>query len=54
MGDVRLSLDEARSLAMQVLEKAGLDGPNREAVTARMIEAERDECHSHGLFRLPC
>lgn len=53
MGDVRLSLDEARSLAMQVLEKAGLDGPNREAVTARMIEAERDECHSHGLFRLP-
>lgn len=50
---VTLGLDEVFALAQSVLAAAGL--PERQAVpVARVItEGQRDECHSHGLFRLP-
>ena len=53
MSDVRLSLDEAHALALRCLTHNGCNEANSEAIADRMIEAERDACHSHGLFRLP-
>lgn len=47
-----LSLSDARALAVACLEKAGFDAANAAAIADRMIEAERDRCQSHGLFRL--
>lgn len=53
MSTIRLSLDEARTLAETCLSRNGLDAENSRAVADRMIQAEGDRCHSHGLFRLP-
>lgn len=53
MSTIRLSLDEARALAETCLSRNGLDAENTRAVADRMIQAEGDLCHSHGLFRLP-
>lgn len=53
MSTVHLSLDEAHSLAMDCLLKNGCDEANARAAADRMIQAEGDLCHSHGLFRLP-
>jgi len=53
MSNVTLSLEEARALAETCLLQNGCDGPNARAAAARMTEAERDGCASHGLFRLP-
>lgn len=49
---VRLSLAEARELSLDVLLHAGLSQAQAEAVTDVIVAAQRDECHSHGLFRL--
>ena len=49
----RLSLDDVRDLSMRALTASGADAENAEAVTHYMWSAERDSCHSHGLFRLP-
>ena len=38
---------------MAALTSAGADKENAEATTHFMWAAERDSCHSHGLFRLP-
>lgn len=48
-----LSLSEAHDLALSCLLKNGSDDDNARACADRMIEAEGDRCHSHGLFRLP-
>ncbi|MEP3629501.1 MAG: Ldh family oxidoreductase [Hyphomicrobiales bacterium] len=53
MTNVPLSLDEAHALALRCLTHNGCDETNSQAIADRMIEAERDACHSHGLFRLP-
>lgn len=53
MTDVTLSLAAADELAYACLIANGFDAANARAVTDRMIEAERDRCHSHGLFRAP-
>lgn len=53
MTTVHLSLEDAHSLALKCLLANGCDEANAHAVADRMIEAERDLCHSHGLFRLP-
>lgn len=49
----RLTLDEVHSLCMRALMSSGADQENAAAVTHFMWSAERDSCHSHGLFRLP-
>lgn len=49
----RLSLDDVHALSMEALTANGADQENAEAVTHFMWAAERDSCHSHGLFRLP-
>ena len=53
MSSVSLSLEEAHSLAMECLLVNGCDSANARAAADRMIKAEGDLCHSHGLFRLP-
>lgn len=53
METMNISLTAAHSLALECLLKSGCDKVNAGAVADRMIQAERDRCHSHGLFRLP-
>jgi delta1-piperideine-2-carboxylate reductase len=53
MTKVHLSLTEAHELAMKCLFANGCDNKNATAIADRMIQAEGDLCHSHGLFRLP-
>jgi len=53
MDKVRMTLDECRALATEVLLKYGCDAPNAEAVADTVTRAERDHARSHGLFRIP-
>jgi len=53
MSSVSLSLEQAHSLALECLQANGCDTANARAAADRMIQAEGDLCHSHGLFRLP-
>lgn len=53
MNSVHLTLKQAHELAMKCLLANGCDVENATAVADRMIQAEGDLCHSHGLFRLP-
>src|SRR5690606_29737789 len=53
MSRIRLGLDEVRDLAIRALHAAGCDEVNAAAVADTITTAERDLCHSHGLFRLP-
>ena len=51
--DITLTLAEIHALALAVLSKAGLS-PEQAAPVAQIItDAQRDECHSHGVYRLP-
>jgi LDH2 family malate/lactate/ureidoglycolate dehydrogenase len=47
-----LSLAEAEALALQVLTHHGLSSAQATAMARVMVAGERDECHSHGLYRL--
>ena len=48
-----MTLEEADALAFDCLVANGCDDDNARAAADRMIQAEADLCHSHGLFRLP-
>lgn len=48
----RLSLDEAWCLGIDVLEYNGFSADHAAAITRSVVAAQRDECHSHGLYRL--
>jgi delta1-piperideine-2-carboxylate reductase len=48
-----MTLDDARDLAVRVLEANGCDAANAAAIADNLHAAERDVCESHGLFRLP-
>lgn len=51
--EVTLTLDEVRDLATRTLLALGASQPNADAVADVITTAERDDCKSHGLFRLP-
>ena len=53
MEHVQLSLAEVSALGERCLRRNGCDSDNARAVSETMTLAERDACHSHGLFRLP-
>jgi delta1-piperideine-2-carboxylate reductase len=53
MDTVGMTLEECHDLATEVLLRHGCDQPNADAIAATITNAERDRCHSHGLFRLP-
>ncbi len=50
---INMNLEDAHQLAVDCLANNGCDEINAIAIADRMIDAERDCCHSHGLFRLP-
>ena len=49
----RLSLEEVELITSQALIASGLSATAAQAITDVVTQAERDECHSHGLFRVP-
>jgi LDH2 family malate/lactate/ureidoglycolate dehydrogenase len=50
---IRLRLDQVHALAWQVLHVHGVSDDQARAVADTITAAERDDCKSHGLFRLP-
>ncbi len=50
---VRMSVDEVFALSLRVLAGAGLAPAHADAVARVITACERDECTSHGLYRLP-
>ncbi len=48
----RLTLDEVRDLAQRILRHHGFADAYVEAIAESMVAAERDECKSHGIYRL--
>jgi len=53
MQTVSMTLEEAHALAVSCLQRHGADAENARAVADNVTAAERDLCHSHGLFRIP-
>ena len=53
MSEVNITLQEAYDLAFSCLTQHGCNDENAAAAAHRMIQAEGDMCHAHGLFRLP-
>lgn len=49
---VRLSLDEAWALSVDILEGHGYSAAHAAAIARSVVAAQGDECHSHGLYRL--
>lgn len=49
---VSLTLDEVQALAVEVLTANGLSEAHARANATVMRDCQRDECHSHGLYRL--
>jgi delta1-piperideine-2-carboxylate reductase len=49
----RLTLDQVHTLAWQVLRAQGVSEDQARAIADTVTAAERDDCKSHGLFRLP-
>lgn len=49
---VALSLDEVAALSREILARHGLGADHVEAVTRTIVAGERDECASHGVYRL--
>ncbi|ESQ91329.1 oxidoreductase [Asticcacaulis sp. AC460] len=47
-----LTLDEAWDLSVRVLETAGFSPAHAAAISRTIWAGQRDECHSHGLYRL--
>lgn len=48
----KLSLDEAWTLSVNLLEGNGFAAAHAEAIARSVVAAQCDECHSHGLYRL--
>lgn len=49
---VTLSIAEATRLCLEALRATGLSEAQCRSVTRAMVEAQQDECQSHGLYRL--
>lgn len=48
----RMSLEEASALAEAVLNAQGFSEEQASAIARVVVAGQRDECHSHGLYRL--
>ena len=51
--EVRLSLDEVHALTFAIFINHGVSDAQAQALAAVIYAAERDNCKSHGLFRVP-
>ncbi|MHA5498431.1 Ldh family oxidoreductase [Pseudomonas aeruginosa] len=52
MNEVQLSLGEVYELSCKVLLKNGFSRSHAEAIARVITAGQRDECHSHGMYRL--
>lgn len=50
--EITISLQDAESLSLAVLQHNGYSQAHAEAITCNVLAVQRDECHSHGLYRL--
>lgn len=50
---VTVSLNDVHKLAMNALTNHGFSSEQADAIATTVTAAERDECKSHGLFRIP-
>ena len=50
---LQLRLDEVQELARAACEANGCSAEQARAIADTVTAAERDQCHSHGLFRIP-
>ncbi|MDF2394282.1 oxidoreductase [Pseudomonas sp. 3MA1] len=49
---ITLSLDEVRALSYRVLTHHGLSEAHARVIAEVITQGQRDECHSHGVYRL--
>lgn len=49
---IRLSFNELHALVHDVLVCGGLSAPHAAAIARTIVKAERDQCRSHGLYRI--
>ena len=49
---IRMTLDEARNLALSIMRHSGFSEAQAQAVTNTVVAGERDGCASHGLYRI--
>lgn len=49
---VTISVAEATELSLEILRRTGLSAAQCDAVADVVMRAQRDDCHSHGLYRL--
>ncbi|WP_437880692.1 Ldh family oxidoreductase [Pseudomonas sp. LRF_L74] len=49
---INLSLDQVHDLAFRALNANGMGAEQAEAVARVITQGQRDECHSHGLYRV--
>lgn len=49
---VRLSLQEVHDLSVRVLTSNGMAADHADAIARVITAGQRDECHSHGIYRL--
>lgn len=52
MQEVTMTIAEARALSQRVLEYHGLSPDDAQAVARTIVAGQRDDCQSHGLYRL--
>jgi delta1-piperideine-2-carboxylate reductase len=52
MEKVRLTLDEVNELSLRVLMSNGMAEDHASAIARVITAGQRDECHSHGIYRL--
>ncbi|AYZ61848.1 Ldh family oxidoreductase [Burkholderia multivorans] len=50
--EVVLSLDDVHALALRVLTRHGMSDAHARAIANVITQGQRDECHSHGVYRL--
>lgn len=49
---ITLSLDDVHALSLKVLTRHGLSDDHARAIADVITQGQRDECHSHGVYRL--
>ncbi|MGJ8523915.1 Delta(1)-pyrroline-2-carboxylate/Delta(1)-piperideine-2-carboxylate reductase [Carnimonas sp. R-84981] len=49
---ITLPIDEAQALAERLLKRQGFAEPHAQAIARTVVAGQRDECFSHGLYRL--
>jgi delta1-piperideine-2-carboxylate reductase len=50
--EARLSVDEIHDLTLAILKAHGVSEAQARAITGTILAAERDDCRSHGVYRL--